>query len=167
MTPDDVIWLSWTVDWRTWRKQVSRRLKWKFARGNRRQNKNMSVVMPMKEVGSVYGSLGAWRGSSCCVETMSKAGYAIRASQEVHHVRANIRFAIERLNHNSSGEELGILSKIFLEAFDLILIWDWGQERLSGGERRHWWHRGRKSWWPRPRPPFPPLKGLFQKADDF
>ena len=101
------------------------------------------------------------------LEAMAIAGYAIGASQGYIYVRAEYPIAVERLNIAiKQAREYGLLGeRIYLDqdlSFDIELRL--GAGAFVCGEETALMtsiegNRGE----PRPRPPFPALKGLFQK----
>ena len=100
------------------------------------------------------------------LEAMAIAGYAIGASQGYIYVRAEYPIAVERLNIAiSQAREYGLLGKnIFDTGFDFDIDIRLGAGAFVCGEETALMtsiegNRGE----PRPRPPFPALKGLFQK----
>lgn len=100
------------------------------------------------------------------VEAMAIAGYAIGATQGYVYVRAEYPLAIQRLTIAlNQAREKGLLGKnIFNSGFDFDLQIRMGAGAFVCGEetalmRSIEGNRGE----PRPRPPFPAQKGLFEK----
>ncbi len=100
------------------------------------------------------------------LEAMAIAGYAIGSSQGYIYVRAEYPIAVERLSIAiEQAKEYGLLGKnIFDSGFDFDIELRLGAGAFVCGEETALMtsiegHRGE----PRPRPPFPALKGLFQK----
>ncbi len=100
------------------------------------------------------------------IEAMAIAGYAIGANQGYIYVRAEYPIAIHRLTIAiGQARELGLLGKdIFGTGFDFDLELRLGAGAFVCGEETALMtsiegHRGE----PRPRPPFPAVKGLFGK----
>ena len=100
------------------------------------------------------------------LEAMSIAGYAIGATQGYIYVRAEYPNAVERLNIAiKQAREAGMLGKdIFGTGFDFDIDLRLGAGAFVCGEETALMtsiegNRGE----PRPRPPFPAEKGLFQK----
>ena len=100
------------------------------------------------------------------IEAMAIAGYAIGANQGYVYVRAEYPIAVERLSIAiKQAEEYGLLGKdIFGKGFDFDLEIRLGAGAFVCGEETALMtsvegHRGE----PRPRPPFPAVKGLFGK----
>ena len=102
----------------------------------------------------------------CIVEAMAIAGYAIGATEGYIYVRAEYPIAVKRLQIAiDSARELGLLGKnIFDSGFDFDLHIRLGAGAFVCGEETALMtsiegNRGE----PRPRPPFPAVKGLFGK----
>lgn len=100
------------------------------------------------------------------IEAMIIAGYAIGASQGYIYVRAEYPIAVERLNIAiSQAKKMGFLGKNILNSgFDFNLELRLGAGAFVCGEETALMNsiegnRGE----PRPRPPFPAIKGLFGK----
>ena len=100
------------------------------------------------------------------IEAMTIAGYAIGAHQGYVYVRAEYPIAIERLRIAiEQAKEYGLLGKnIFGSGFDFELDLRFGAGAFVCGEETALMtsiegQRGE----PRPRPPFPAVKGLFGK----
>ncbi len=100
------------------------------------------------------------------IEAMAIAGYAIGANQGYVYVRAEYPIAVERLSIAiKQAHEYGLLGKdIFGKGFDFDLEIRLGAGAFVCGEETALMtsvegHRGE----PRPRPPFPAVKGLFGK----
>ncbi len=98
------------------------------------------------------------------IEAMTIAGYAIGANQGYVYVRAEYPIAVERLTIAiNQAREYGLLGKdIFGTGFDFNLDVRLGAGAFVCGEETALMtsvegHRGE----PRPRPPFPAVKGLF------
>ncbi|MDE6780872.1 MAG: NAD(P)H-dependent oxidoreductase subunit E, partial [Ruminococcus sp.] len=100
------------------------------------------------------------------IEAMAIAGYAIGASQGYVYVRAEYPIAVERLHIAiNQAREAGMLGKdIFGTGFDFDIDLRLGAGAFVCGEETALMtsiegNRGE----PRPRPPFPAEKGLYQK----
>lgn len=100
------------------------------------------------------------------IEAMIIAGYAIGADQGYIYVRAEYPIAVERLNIAISGaKKMGFLGKNILgKKFNFNLELRLGAGAFVCGEETALMNsiegnRGE----PRPRPPFPAIKGLFEK----
>lgn len=141
-------------------------LKWKFASGNR-GNVQKYVCCNADE-----GDPGAFMDRSVLegdphvvLEAMAIAGYAIGASQGYIYVRAEYPIAVERLEIAiKQAREYGLLGKnIFDTGFDFDIDLRLGAGAFVCGEETALMtsiegNRGE----PRPRPPFPAVKGLFE-----
>ncbi len=141
-------------------------LKWKFASGNR-GNVQKYVCCNADE-----GDPGAFMDRSVLegdphvvLEAMAIAGYAIGASQGYIYVRAEYPIAVERLNIAiEQARAYGLLGKdIFGSGFDFDIDLRLGAGAFVCGEETALMtsiegNRGE----PRPRPPFPAVKGLFE-----
>ncbi len=102
----------------------------------------------------------------CVLEAMTIAGYAIGAHQGFIYIRAEYPIAVERLKIAlKQAREYGLLGKNILGlGFDFDIEIRLGAGAFVCGEetaliRSIEGHRGE----PRPRPPFPAVKGLFGK----
>ena len=143
-------------------------MKWKLAR-------NIVPDADMKYVccNADEGDPGAFMDRSVLegdphvvLEAMTIAGYAIGAKQGYIYVRAEYPIAVERLNIAiKQAREAGMLGKdIFGTGFDFDIDLRLGAGAFVCGEETALMtsiegNRGE----PRPRPPFPAEKGLFQK----
>ena len=142
-------------------------LKWRFASGNR-GNVQKYVCCNADE-----GDPGAFMDRSVLegdphvvLEAMAIAGYAIGADQGYIYVRAEYPIAVERLQIAiNQAREYGLLRKnIFDTGFNFDIELRLGAGAFVCGEETALMtsiegNRGE----PRPRPPFPAVKGLFQK----
>ena len=104
--------------------------------------------------------------SHVVIEAMAIAGYAVGASQGFIYVRAEYPIAVERLNIAiNQAREAGMLGKnIFGTGFNFDIDLRLGAGAFVCGEETALMtsiegNRGE----PRPRPPFPAEKGLYQK----
>ena len=142
-------------------------LKWKFASGNR-GNVQKYVCCNADE-----GDPGAFMDRSvlegdphALIEAMAIAGYAIGASQGYVYVRAEYPIAVNRLQIAiNQAREYGLLGKnIFDSGFDFDLDIRLGAGAFVCGEETALMTsiEGKRGE-PRPRPPFPAIKGLFDK----
>ena len=100
------------------------------------------------------------------LEAMAIAGYAIGATQGYIYIRAEYPIAVERLQIViQQARELGLLGKnIFDSGFDFDIELRLGSGAFVCGEETSLLasiegHRGE----PRPRPPYPAVKGLYGK----
>jgi len=100
------------------------------------------------------------------IEAMAIAGYAIGSNQGYIYVRAEYPVAVQRLNIAiSQAKKLGLLgSNIFKSNFTFNLELRLGAGAFVCGEETALMTsiEGKRGE-PRPRPPFPAIKGLFQK----
>jgi len=142
-------------------------LKWKFASGNR-GNVKKYVACNADE-----GDPGAFMDRSilegdphAVIEAMAIAAYAIGADEGYVYVRAEYPIAIHRLEIAiKQARELGLLGKdIFGTGFNFDIQLRFGAGAFVCGEETALMtsiegNRGE----PRPRPPFPAVKGLFGK----
>ena len=140
-------------------------LKWRFASGNR-GNVQKYVCCNADE-----GDPGAFMDRSVLegdphvvLEAMAIAGYAIGADQGYIYVRAEYPIAVERLQIAiNQAREYGLLGKnIFESGFDFYIELRLCSGAFVCGEEPALMtsiegNRGE----PRPRPPFPAVKGLF------
>ena len=141
-------------------------LKWEFAYGDGSLDKQKYVACNADE-----GDPGAFMDRSILegdphsvIEAMTIAGYAIGASEGYIYVRAEYPIAVKRLKVAiGQAKEYGLLGKnIFETGFDFDLHIRLGAGAFVCGEETALMtsiegHRGE----PRPRPPFPAVKGLF------
>jgi len=141
-------------------------MKWEFAA--RQQNEQKYVCCNADE-----GDPGAFMDRSVLegdphsiVEAMAIAGYAIGANQGYAYVRAEYPIAVKRLQMAiDQAREYGLLGKnIFESGFDFDIEIRLGAGAFVCGEetalmRSIEGKRGN----PTPRPPFPAVKGLFDK----
>ena len=140
-------------------------LKWKFASGNR------GNVVKYIGCNADEGDPGAFMDRSILegdphsvLEAMAIAGYAIGANEGYIYVRAEYPIAIHRLEIAiNQAREYGLLGKdIFGSGFDFDIHLRFGAGAFVCGEETALMtsiegNRGE----PRPRPPFPAVKGLF------
>ena len=140
-------------------------LKWKYASGNR------GKVQKYVCCNGDEGDPGAFMDRSILegdphvvLEGMTIAGYAIGASQGYIYVRAEYPIAVDRLRTAiAQAREYGLLGKnIFDSGFDFDIDLRLGAGAYVCGEETALMHsiegnRGE----PRPRPPFPAEKGVF------
>ena len=133
-------------------------LKWRFASGNR-GNVQKYVCCNADE-----GDPGAFMDRSVLEGDPHVAGYAIGADQGYIYVRAEYPIAVERLQIAiNQAREYGLLGKnIFESGFDFDIELRLGAGAFVCGEETALMtsiegNRGE----PRPRPPFPAVKGLF------
>jgi len=141
-------------------------LKWEFA--SKSQNEQKYVCCNADE-----GDPGAFMDRSILegdphsvIEAMAIAGYAIGANQGYIYVRAEYPIAVKRLRIAiEQAKEYGLLGKnIFGTGFDFDLELRLGAGAFVCGEETALMTsiEGKRGE-PRPRPPFPAVKGLWQK----
>ena len=140
-------------------------LKWKFASGNR------GKVQKYVCCNADEGDPGAFMDRSvlegdphAVIEAMAIAGYAIGADQGYIYVRAEYPIAVKRLQIAiAQAKEYGLLGKdIFGTGFNFDLDIRLGAGAFVCGEETALMTsiEGKRGE-PRPRPPFPAVKGLF------
>ena len=141
-------------------------LKWKFAAGNDADQKYVCCNADEGDPGAFMDRSILEGDPHAVLEAMAIAGYAIGASQGYIYVRAEYPIAVQRLEIAiEQAREYGLLGKnIFDSGFDFDIELRLGAGAFVCGEETALMtsiegHRGE----PRPRPPFPALKGLFQK----
>ena len=141
-------------------------LKWKFAAANAADQKYVCCNADEGDPGAFMDRSVLEGDPHVVLEAMAIAGYAIGASQGYIYVRAEYPIAVERLNIAiGQAREYGLLGKdIFGTGFDFDIELRLGAGAFVCGEETALMtsiegNRGE----PRPRPPFPALKGLFQK----
>ena len=141
-------------------------MKWKFASGNR-GNVQKYVCCNADE-----GDPGAFMDRSVLegdphvvLEAMAIAGYAIGSNQGYIYVRAEYPIAVERLQIAiGQAKEYGLLGEnIFDTGFDFNIELRLGAGAFVCGEETALMTsiEGKRGE-PRPRPPFPAVKGLFE-----
>ena len=142
-------------------------MKWKFASGNR------GGVQKYVCCNADEGDPGAFMDRSilegdphALIEAMAIAGYAIGANQGYVYVRAEYPIAVKRLQIAiDQAKEYGLLGKnIFGTDFEFDLGIRLGAGAFVCGEETALMTsiEGKRGE-PRPRPPFPAVKGLFDK----
>ena len=141
-------------------------LKWKFAAGNDADQKYVCCNADEGDPGAFMDRSILEGDPHAVLEAMAIAGYAIGASQVYIYVRAEYPIAVQRLEIAiEQAREYGLLGKnIFDSGFDFDIELRLGAGAFVCGEETALMtsiegNRGE----PRPRPPFPALKGLFQK----
>ena len=140
--------------------------KWQFARANDADQKYVCCNADEGDPGAFMDRSILEGDPHEVLEAMAIAGYAIGASQGYIYVRAEYPIAVERLNIAiKQARQMGLLGKnIFDTGFDFDIELRLGAGAFVCGEETALMtsiegHRGE----PRPRPPFPALKGLFEK----
>ncbi len=141
-------------------------LKWKLAKGNDADQKYVCCNADEGDPGAFMDRSVLEGDPHVLLEAMAIAGYAIGASQGYIYVRAEYPIAIERLEIAiEQAREYGLLGNdIFGSGFNFDIGLRLGAGAFVCGEETALMtsiegNRGE----PRPRPPFPAEKGLFQK----
>ncbi len=141
-------------------------LKWKFAAANDADQKYVCCNADEGDPGAFMDRSILEGDPHVLIEAMAIAGYAIGATQGYVYVRAEYPIAVKRLQIAiDQAREYGLLGKnIFESGFDFDLEIRLGAGAFVCGEETALMisiegKRGE----PRPRPPFPAVKGLFQK----
>ena len=141
-------------------------LKWKFAAANEADQKYVCCNADEGDPGAFMDRSILEGDPHAVLEAMAIAGYAIGASQGYIYVRAEYPIAVKRLEIAiNQAREYGLLGKnIFDSGFDFDIQLTLGAGAFVCAEETALMtsiegNRGE----PRPRPPFPALKGLFQK----
>ena len=141
-------------------------LKWKFAAANEADQKYVCCNADEGDPGAFMDRSILEGDPHAVLEAMAIAGYAIGSSQGYIYVRAEYPIAVKRLEIAiNQAREYGLLGKnIFDSGFDFDIELRLGAGAFVCGEETALMtsiegNRGE----PRPRPPFPALKGLFQK----
>ena len=145
-------------------------LKWKFAAANEADQKYVCCNADEGDPGAFMDRSILEGDPHAVLEAMAIAGYAIGASQGYIYVRAEYPIAVKRLEIAiNQAREYGLLGKnIFDSGFDFDIELRLGAGAFVCGEETALMtsiegNRGE----PRPRPPFPALKGLFKKPTIF
>ena len=141
-------------------------LKWKFAAANEADQKYVCCNADEGDPGAFMDRSILEGDPHAVLEAMAIAGYAIGASQGYIYVRAEYPIAVKRLEIAiNQAREYGLLGEnIFDSGFNFDIELRLGAGAFVCGEETALMtsiegNRGE----PRPRPPFPALKGLFQK----
>jgi NADP-reducing hydrogenase subunit HndC len=141
-------------------------LKWKLAKGNDADQKYVCCNADEGDPGAFMDRSVLEGDPHVVLEAMAIAGYAIGASQGYIYVRAEYPIAVERLKIAiAQAREYGLLGKnIFGTNFSFDIDLRLGAGAFVCGEETALMtsiegNRGE----PRPRPPFPAQKGLFEK----
>ena len=140
-------------------------LKWKFASGNRGNVKKYVCCNADEGDPGAFMDRSVLEGDPHAVlEAMSIAGYAIGADEGYIYVRAEYPIAIHRLQIAiDQARAAGMLGKnIFGTGFDFDISLRFGAGAFVCGEETALMTsiEGKRGE-PRPRPPFPAVKGLF------
>ncbi len=141
-------------------------LKWKLAKQNEAEQKYVCCNADEGDPGAFMDRSVLEGDPHVILEAMAIAGYAIGADQGYIYVRAEYPIAIDRLQIAiDQAREYGLLGKnIFGTDFNFDIDLRLGAGAFVCGEETALMtsiegNRGE----PRPRPPFPAQKGLFQK----
>ena len=142
-------------------------LKWKFASGNRGNVKKYVCCNADEGDPGAFMDRSVLEGDPHAVlEAMSIAGYAIGADEGYIYVRAEYPIAIHRLQIAiDQARAAGMLGKnIFGTGFDFDISLRFGAGAFVCGEETALMTsiEGKRGE-PRPRPPFPAVKGVFGK----
>ena len=140
--------------------------KWSFTAANKADQKYVVCNADEGDPGA-FMDLSVLEGDPhCLVEAMTICGYATGATEGYVYVRAEYPIAVERLQKAiDDAHEYGLLGKnIFNSGFDFELYIRLGAGAFVCGEETALMtsiegNRGE----PRPRPPYPAVKGLFGK----
>ncbi len=140
--------------------------KWKFARPRQATQKYVCCNADEGDPGAFMDRSVLEGDPHCVLEAMAIAGYAIGAQQGYIYVRAEYPIAVKRLQIAiDQAREYGLLGEnIFGTGFDFDIDLRLGAGAFVCGEETALMtsiegNRGE----PRPRPPFPAVKGLFGK----
>ena len=141
-------------------------LKWKFAAANDADQKYVCCNADEGDPGAFMDRSVLEGDPHAVLEAMAIAGYAIGASQGYIYVRAEYPIAVKRLQIAiDQAREYGLLGKdIFSTGFDFDIQLRLGAGAFVCGEETSLMTsiEGKRGE-PRPRPPFPAVKGLYQK----
>ncbi len=141
-------------------------MKWKFAAANPADQKYVCCNADEGDPGAFMDRSVLEGDPHVIIEAMAIAGYAIGASMGYVYVRAEYPIAVKRLaGAIVQAREYGLLGKnIFNSGFDFDLEIKLGAGAFVCGEETALMTsiEGKRGE-PRPRPPFPALKGLWEK----
>ncbi len=141
-------------------------LKWKFAAGNDADQKYVCCNADEGDPGAFMDRSVLEGDPHVVLEAMAIAGYAIGASQGYIYVRAEYPIAVKRLQIAiDQAHEYGLLGEdIFGTGFNFDIKLRLGAGAFVCGEETALMTsiEGRRGE-PRPRPPFPAVKGLYKK----
>ena len=140
--------------------------KWSFTAANKADQKYVVCNADEGDPGAFMDRSVLEGDPHCLVEAMAICGYATGATEGYVYVRAEYPIAVERLQKAiDDAREMGLLGKnIFGSGFDFDLFIRLGAGAFVCGEETALMtsiegNRGE----PRPRPPYPAVKGLFGK----
>ncbi len=141
-------------------------LKWSFCAANAADQKYVVCNADEGDPGAFMDRSVLEGDPHCIIEAMAICGYAVGATEGYVYVRAEYPIAVNRLQIAiDQAKEYGLLGKnIFDSGFDFDLHIRLGAGAFVCGEETALMtsiegNRGE----PRPRPPFPAVKGLFGK----
>ena len=141
-------------------------LKWSFCAANAADQKYVVCNADEGDPGAFMDRSVLEGDPHCIIEAMAICGYAVGATEGYVYVRAEYPIAVNRLQMAiDQAKEYGLLGKnIFDSGFDFDLHIRLGAGAFVCGEETALMtsiegNRGE----PRPRPPFPAVKGLFGK----
>ena len=141
-------------------------LKWSFTAANKADQKYVVCNADEGDPGAFMDRSVLEGDPHCIVEAMTICGYATGATEGYIYVRAEYPIAVKRLQIAiDQAREMGLLGKnIFGSGFDFDLHVKLGAGAFVCGEETALMtsiegNRGE----PRPRPPYPAVKGLFGK----
>ena len=141
-------------------------LKWSFAAANQADQKYVCCNADEGDPGAFMDRSILEGDPHTVLEAMTIAGYAIGSTQGYIYIRAEYPIAVKRLQIAlRQSREKGFLGKnIFGSGFDFDIELRLGAGAFVCGEETALMTsiEGKRGE-PRPRPPFPALKGLFQK----
>ncbi|MBR5437670.1 MAG: NAD(P)H-dependent oxidoreductase subunit E, partial [Clostridia bacterium] len=141
-------------------------LKWSFTAANKADQKYVVCNADEGDPGAFMDRSVLEGDPHCIIEAMAICGYATGATEGYIYVRAEYPIAVARLQIAiNQAREMGLLGKnIFGSGFDFDLYVKLGAGAFVCGEETALMtsiegNRGE----PRPRPPYPAVKGLFGK----
>ncbi len=141
-------------------------VKWSFAAANQADQKYVCCNADEGDPGAFMDRSILEGDPNVVIEAMTIAGYAIGASQGYVYVRAEYPIAVQRLSKAiEEAREIGMLGKNILgSGFDFDIDIRLGAGAFVCGEETALMTsiEGKRGE-PRPRPPFPAVKGLFGK----
>ena len=141
-------------------------MKWKFGYGSQADQKYVACNADEGDPGAFMDRSLLEGDPHAIIEAMAIAGYAVGASEGYVYVRAEYPIAVHRLQVAiDQAREYGLLGKdIFGTGFDFDIDVRLGAGAFVCGEETALMNsiEGKRGE-PRPRPPFPAVKGLFGK----
>ena len=140
--------------------------KWLFTKGAKADKKYVCCNADEGDPGAFMDRSILEGDPHSVIEAMTIAAYAVGANEGYIYVRAEYPIAVERLNIAiSQAKKMGLLGKnIFGKCLDFNLELRLGAGAFVCGEETALMNsiEGKRGE-PRPRPPFPAIKGLFEK----